>query len=46
MSLPQDAAKMARNGEIETPKLATYAFTNDKYFKINVVPILSLTNIK
>ena len=34
MSLPQDAAKMARDGGIQTPKLAPNAFTTDKIFQI------------
>lgn len=46
MSLPQDAAKMARDGGIETPKLAPNAFTTDKIFQIGQGEFIGRDNLQ
>jgi hypothetical protein len=46
MSLPQDAAQMARDGGIETPKLAPNAFTTDKIFQIGQGEFIGRDNLQ
>ena len=46
MSLPQDAAKMARDEGIQTPKLAPNAFTTDKIFQIGQGEFIGRDNLQ
>ena len=46
MSLPTDAAKMARDGGITTPKLAPNAFTTDKIFQIGQGEFIGRDNLQ